>query len=278
MNPIGPHFHLGRAQKCLEFAVHLTPQYGDSFLELLRLRFFLEIQTRLLSDPLASGFLETRQHGTASSAPQSSSASAISAFVANRVHKSILEDIESDTFEFSDASHVKAALSVASASSLTGAPNLQLSHLEVSCAYADPNYGFLWFWCRNSPLSTPREVLQRMRKEVTSDLTAGASLWAYVSAIIKHTFDLRTADMTALDQIGSSLREQAAQKVRHTSHQVHQPVPTSAGNVDAHDGGLTGGDFAVGSMRLSRSFVSSTTVLEQDERRRLIFGSDILCV
>eukprot|EP00913_Durusdinium_trenchii_P029163 g27339.t1 len=44
MNPLGHAFNLQRANKCLEFAVHLTPQYGDSFLELLRLRFLLELR------------------------------------------------------------------------------------------------------------------------------------------------------------------------------------------------------------------------------------------
>eukprot|EP00438_Fugacium_kawagutii_P012716 Skav202446 [mRNA] locus=scaffold7830:28633:39411:+ [translate_table: standard] len=45
MNPLGRNFNLQRAIKCLEFAVHLTPQYGDSFLELLRLRFLLELRS-----------------------------------------------------------------------------------------------------------------------------------------------------------------------------------------------------------------------------------------
>merc|ERR1740123_1950816 len=57
MNPMVPHFHLGRAYKCLEFAVHLTPQYGDSFLELFRLRILLEMRIRMRRHPLAVGLL-----------------------------------------------------------------------------------------------------------------------------------------------------------------------------------------------------------------------------
>ncbi|CAK9055168.1 Uncharacterized protein SCF082_LOCUS29860, partial [Durusdinium trenchii] len=40
---------------CLEFAVHLTPQYGDSFLELLRLRFLLELRAWICAEPLIIG-------------------------------------------------------------------------------------------------------------------------------------------------------------------------------------------------------------------------------
>jgi hypothetical protein len=43
LSPALPHFDLRRARECLAFAAHLTPQYGDTFLELQR----LEILERL---------------------------------------------------------------------------------------------------------------------------------------------------------------------------------------------------------------------------------------
>lgn len=36
------YYDLGKAQKYLEFAIQFTPQYGDSFLELLRLYLILD--------------------------------------------------------------------------------------------------------------------------------------------------------------------------------------------------------------------------------------------
>merc|ERR1712079_870159 len=65
----------------------------------------------------------------------------------------------------------------------TGLPPFQLSQLEVLCSYADPNYGSLWLWCQQSALSTPKEVLARMTKEVTEDLLVGATRWAYAWAV-----------------------------------------------------------------------------------------------
>lgn len=38
LNPLSKHFNLDIAQRFLDWAVQFTPQYGDSFLELLRLR------------------------------------------------------------------------------------------------------------------------------------------------------------------------------------------------------------------------------------------------
>ncbi len=37
MSPYAFCFDLGKARKCLKFALHFTPQYGDSFIEMLRL-------------------------------------------------------------------------------------------------------------------------------------------------------------------------------------------------------------------------------------------------
>ena len=38
MNPMSRHFHPLNAQRCLNFAVYFTPQYGDSFIEVLIIR------------------------------------------------------------------------------------------------------------------------------------------------------------------------------------------------------------------------------------------------
>merc|ERR1712107_11936 len=71
-----------------------------------------------------------------------------------------------------------------------GMPRVCLHQLEVLCTYADPNYGFLWFWCRHNSFSQPSEVLQRMRDEFICDLIAGRSLWPYVWAITRSAFGL----------------------------------------------------------------------------------------
>lgn len=41
-HPENPHYDLVNAEKYLQFAIQFTPQYGDSFLELLRLQLVQE--------------------------------------------------------------------------------------------------------------------------------------------------------------------------------------------------------------------------------------------
>lgn len=40
-HPANKHYDLNQAEKYLEFATQFTPQYGDSFLEMMRLNFLL---------------------------------------------------------------------------------------------------------------------------------------------------------------------------------------------------------------------------------------------
>mmetsp|Transcript_36067 Transcript_36067/g.92941 ORF Transcript_36067/g.92941 Transcript_36067/m.92941 type:complete len:774 (+) Transcript_36067:25-2346(+) len=275
MNPLGAFFHLGHACKCLEFAVHLTPQYGDSFLELLRLRLLLELRSRIRNNPLTLGLLgpETEVNGTVPPAtPPGVTAAqvrAIAVLVTQRICLAIAAEMRSGRPVLSASSgkedgamHRNGAKEAwtqdRNGSESGGMPCFQLSQLELLCTYADPNYGFLWFWCRDSFLSTPREVLCRMHQEVGSDLVAGGTLWAYAWAIARGVFGLPAGDQAA------------------------QP-PAELQAALAKEGGgarraLAPREFATGSLALSLCFASSSASLEQESRRRLIFGSDILCV
>lgn len=54
LNPVSKHFHLMNASKCLNYAVFFTPQYGDSFIEvvmfyLLHSRLFVWLSCLLIS-------------------------------------------------------------------------------------------------------------------------------------------------------------------------------------------------------------------------------------
>jgi len=294
LNPLGPYFHLGSARKCLEFAVHLTPQYGDSFLELLRLRFLLELRARICADPLVVGLLGPTQSPAADSAQPGTERShpvaadlpcdagrrwAVAALAAQRVCMASVAELRAGRLRLGAGEGGAAAAEAEGAEGNggrragdTGAPSLQLGQLEVLCAYADPNYGFQWFWCRQSALSTPREVILRMREEVSSDLVARGALWAYAWAVARDVFGLE-ARMGGGHCAAAGTGASAAGGEETAG--TRQP-PASA---DAHQAaGLVARDFAIGSLRLARCFACSTASLEQSERRRLIFGSDILCV
>eukprot|EP00747_Dinoflagellata_sp_TGD_P103644 gnl/TRDRNA2_/TRDRNA2_169021_c0_seq2.p1 gnl/TRDRNA2_/TRDRNA2_169021_c0~~gnl/TRDRNA2_/TRDRNA2_169021_c0_seq2.p1 ORF type:complete len:801 (-),score=144.78 gnl/TRDRNA2_/TRDRNA2_169021_c0_seq2:122-2524(-) len=254
MNPLGQHFNLDHAHKCLEFAVHLTPQYGDSFLELLRLRFLLELRRRINADPITRGLLAVPTPSRQGSSPEGRRLAAVK-LIAQRVCQAATEELMAGRFKFDERGE-KAKNGGAGDAMVDGAgfaaPYVPLRQLEVLCAYADPNYGFLWFWCRQSSLSTPREVLQQMREEISSDLASGGGLWCYVWAIVCRLLGPATGAAN-LDSAGL-------------------PLPWET------DTGLHARDFTVGSLHLSRCFTCGSAHMEQAEQRRLIFGSDILSV
>lgn len=298
MNPLSPHFHIGRARKCLEFAVHLTPQYGDSFLELLRLRFLLEMRTRIRRDPLVVGLLRTPSSRDAAAPEETTKRLAVATLVTQRICSRLEAELQDETFAFSagteeddcaDPDGDGADEAVVGGDSLDwvglGDPRgpsrtaLSLWRLEMLCAYADPNYGFLWFWCRESSLSSPQEVLARMRGEVADDLWKGGALHAYAWALARGIFRLPEdvdAEINA-DDVPVKVRERVAEIEKGGLAQVRSPDATP---VSANRGSkLSPRDFAIGSLSLARCFTSaSTNGGSQAEGKRLIFGSDILCV
>lgn len=51
------------------------------------------------------------------------------------------------------------------------------------CVYADPNYGAMWFFCRQHPLDTPRDVLQNARLRMQLELFDARTV--YTRALLK---------------------------------------------------------------------------------------------
>jgi len=255
MNPLGPHFNLRRAQKCLRFAVHLTPQYGDSFLELLRLRFLLELRWRMVTEPLAIGLLSGRGQDAGNEAPAAVADKArrdVAELIAQRAVASAQGELQAGNFAFSVGAGLLDSVPAEQKEAGT-VPRLLLERLDLLCTYADPNYGFLWFWCRDSTASQPKEVLLQMREEVAKDLSSDLTLWTYTSAV--------AASVTGQSvPVPHAIKEASAESL-----------------TPGHAGGLSASHFAVGSVRLSRGLTCGTASLSQAERRRLIFGSDILC-
>jgi tetratricopeptide (TPR) repeat protein len=99
MDPTSIHFNLDLARRYLEFAIKFTPQYGDSFVELLR--------------------IEMLEHGV------------------DYVSQDLLKQ----------------------------------------CINADPNYGAMWFKCKENALDTALQVICRAQKLVSRELYDYRSLY-----------------------------------------------------------------------------------------------------
>ncbi|KAL0484846.1 FPGS1 [Acrasis kona] len=104
LNPLTNKFNLDKARKYLDFAIKFTPQYGDSFIEYLR----LELLTR---GPC--------------------------------VFHSCVNEGGSSSISYD---------------------------IEQLCVNADPNYGPLWFHCKENVLDSTRQVLRRAKKLLMAEL------------------------------------------------------------------------------------------------------------
>lgn len=262
LNPLGDFFDLGRANKCLEFAVHLTPQYGDSFLELLRLRFLMELQSWIQSEPLIAGisgmFVEDSKN--------QDEMLAVLALALQKVSRRARSELKHRRFMLTvNSTHQDVGLDQAEYS-----PHLALERLEVLCSYADPNYGFLWYWCRQSSLATPREVLQQMSEELRRDLLQRGALKTYLWALIRWMLHVG-------DDLAKRLWEQMAKEQDEEPEEEPHHSEESSGSGAVSSARPSEADFALGAMRLSACMDNHAAPVQLEERRRLIFGSDILC-
>lgn len=193
-NPALPEFDLAWARRCLTFAVHLTPQYGDTFLELLRIQVLERLETVVLGVGTARGSL---------------------AELVDRAEASLrLEDIVPSDDD-----------------------------LALLCANADPNYGFLWFWCREEEEWPATDVLAAMKARVLTDLHDRSVLRQYIAAILKRAGLGDASDSGLFDDLA----------LPH-----HDPSR-----------------FAFGSTELSARFLELHKG-EADEQWRLLFGTDLL--
>jgi len=284
MNPLGRYFHLGRARKSLEFATHFTPQYGDSFLEFLRLRLLLDIQGRMRTDPIGGQFLSSGAVG------DRVRQIAVARYVSQKVCKRVVEELRSDSFSYCDDVDENAAGAPVAEQGCEDsdacALHVDLPRLEILCGYADPNYGFLWYWCRESELSAPRDVLRRMFQELASDLISGGALWLYAWAVARGVFGLVADEhgasngafpVTFFEPVPevSSAKLHGAESGKGGASGLERDFPIGPDTPLQDHSELSASDFAVGLVRLSRTLMFGTSALTQKERRRLIFGSDI---
>lgn len=150
------------ASRHLSFAARFTPQYGDSFLEQLRLDM---IDQWLI--PLATPFINGMYD----------------AFVSHD------ERMQTEDIHRFIAKHTKNAADVMKTqlkeSDLFDKDVLDTSELELRCSSADPNYGHLWFRCRSSPIDTARDVIAQAKIVMTESMIDYSYL--YIAAMVRRS-------------------------------------------------------------------------------------------
>lgn len=262
LNPFSKLFSLSEARRHLFFATRFTPQYGDGFLETLRLEM---IERWIL--PMASCVWEAIQPLFVDQIEDTDnwiSSLVIAGVKLLRMAASgeSCAEFEGDSFDKSVLPSLRAQLETTSLDEL-----FKTSNLELRCANADPNYGAMWFNCRHAPTDTARVVLRRTREQIVADVKDHA--YIYVAAIIR-----RCGLMAATTTTKSKIHPKEFASMTLSVETILKSKTEIQNDTVLLESSALGFHFASGLVVLNRHKpLLEMTVLE---RKKALFGSDAL--
>ena len=192
LNPFSSTFDLDRARRHLYFATKFTPQYGDSFVEGIRLellsQWLLPIATYIW-EKTRSAFKAVKGERNDDRLTKYITDVALAISVARSVDSKAgpLKDLPKLSHE-NVVQTVRERLRSEELRSST-----DLSDLRLACANADPNYGSLWFYCRRGPSDPPRRVIEYAAEHVAEDVLRHAHV--YLAAMVRCKAVLSMVDL-----------------------------------------------------------------------------------
>lgn len=162
---------------------------------------------------------------------------------------------------------------------------LDTSELELRCSSADPNYGHLWFQCRNSSIDTAREVIAQARVVMADSIIDYSYLYiaamvrrAGVLMLIHHQGENITVPTTSENALQPKFSGQGLSRPNSESWDVVvdrrlrsvPPLHEMLSSLPESDVGSI--SFKTGCAGINRSWDKLTL----PEKRRVLFGSDSL--
>lgn len=274
LNPFSKSFDLGRARRHLSFATRFTPQYGDGFVESVRLELIEQwlqpiadsVWEMTLSafdgskDSLNNHLTKYILDVTCALAHASSPQSATDQKPKLATHGNIV-------------STVRAMLST---EQRHGA--IDLSAVLLACVNADPNYGLLWFHCRQRVTDTPRRIIEDATNILEKELCKYAYL--YLAAMVRRkailsmlSEELANADENSVDDVARErLIDSHLQRAVSISEIFHLVDPSTG--VVLFEGPMNGSLFATAVSDLNRR--APVASVSSRERKSMLFGNDAL--
>lgn len=282
LNPLSSkYFDLGKAQKYLSFSIQFTPQYGDSFIEYIRLEMLMQVflprVLHLLGIPLHCFFSLMENFDVESDSSKCfSDISEVmkTAFRGSKIPQgiSISEILLLVQRNFIDIGHCKDALS-----------NVSIKNLTRRCVNADPNYGTAWFYCRSRPFDTPGAVIRSAFSMLVHELISAQSV--YVSAIVVYV--LRTVSNIPNKRHNAPVEPKGKFSVPEMEAWTTQIDLSNFGKEDTNEDfslpPLVSVDEPSGTVFSSQDFVTAlirlnramyTRDCSQEEKRKILFGVD----
>lgn len=178
LNPFSRTFDLVRARRHLGFATRFTPQYGDGFVETIRLELveqWLQPIADYVWETTKSSFLGCKGSLHENLAKYVADVTAtLSHTVGPHPGDELLERLSHRIV----LPEVRARLSPEEQHAV-----IDLSDVRLACVNADPNYGLLWFHCRQRVTDTPRRIIEDAASILVQELRKRSHL--YLAAMLR---------------------------------------------------------------------------------------------
>jgi len=281
LNPFSRTFDLQRSSRHLFFATKFTPQYGDGFLESLRLlivdQLLVPISTVIWQE--SKNQLDAEQEVTWEEGLNNYIFSILLELVSIResvTNEATNTEKSIPTMILLGKSSIQAVIE--RLDPITSLRFIDISKLELRCANADPNYGPLWFHCRTGPTETARNVLARAANLIMGEVRTHAYL--YILASIRRLAVIcrwQEKEISNLKQ-GSSSWEKAIDQELLSAPSLKTIIQHGIENrktgVDFLESSVPTSNFIAGIAELSQHHPIQKLTLS--ERRKMLFGADSL--
>ena len=288
LNPFSRTFNLPSARRHLSFATKFTPQYGDGFLETLRLEI---IDQWLVPTAKLVWEMTRRQFDLCEEANQRE---ALINYV-GEISRSMFIVCQDDHLEATHDLAIPTGLANMIRNRLKPGfrdNTVDLVELCQRCANADPNYGLLWFHCREAPSGTARQIFKRATELMLNEI--GSYAHVYLSALIRRLAILTQVDRQIERNVKSREDDEAPRAKRQTApHEelvmeaylvapsLQEIFATSDEKNDAKtrmvllESTMPGSKFVSGLIALC-DHVSLSDMTSSSDKRKALFGMDAL--
>eukprot|EP00522_Entomoneis_paludosa_P018131 CAMPEP_0172446234 /NCGR_PEP_ID=MMETSP1065-20121228/5875_1 /TAXON_ID=265537 /ORGANISM="Amphiprora paludosa, Strain CCMP125" /LENGTH=1464 /DNA_ID=CAMNT_0013197299 /DNA_START=166 /DNA_END=4560 /DNA_ORIENTATION=+ len=280
LNPFSCTFDLHRSRRYLHFAARFTPQFGDSFIESIR----LEVLSQWLYPIARYIWKKTRgffNHDETSNNGLGEYIEDVCLAITVARRESGGSDKTKEVPETKFREIVSTLRKKLQADNLRS--SIDLTDLRLACTNADPNYGSLWFHCRRLPMYTPRRVIEHAAEDIADEIFKYANI--YLAAMIRRMAVLATVEQempqgaeNAIETSDPAIvnwENYIDKELRHaiSLEEVMEREGPRAGLV-LLESAMQGSCFITGLSELNRYRpLESMTLLE---RRRALFGTDAL--
>ena len=269
LNPLVRYsFDLSVAQRNLNFALQFTPQYGDTFLEYLKLEMLCQVLLpRVLSVmglplvPFIERFLAADPEGDLATVLEDPRALELLSVGIEHPYTGVFtEETRSDRRD-----KLRMLMTGTLDFPNLGEPlrsTVVTKSLERRCINADPNYGTDWYYCRHSPLDSTSTVLQTAQSILTSEIVSCQAVYnqAIFTYIVKSLCTVRHMAVSAHTPggRGRTLEERRRSKSMSKYEQSKQSSTLPSSNSVSSSRSLHGGSApAATKSSLAQAYLSA---------------------